>query len=423
MRSATTRLILVISSLLIAIIIAMQVFWLNKTYSFEKNEFNTSVLKTIRGVYEDIPLLYNPNIPLDSLVERHSESNFLFQVHALPSEDSLAASVTAELEAFKVFTDCKMALYDSQHNKYVFEKYLSADATKKGQDTAENLPVLKRSYHYVHLFFPNRNKYIIFQMRNWIFASIAILILLVGFAFSVYYFYKQKFLVEVQKDFINNVTHEFSTPLSVIDISVDGLKKPATASQPDRFNKYVDAIRFQTDYLKTHIANLVKTMVAGNYHFAIQREELTPNELLKKVVAQLDTMLAKANGTVEWKLEENNTRLYGDSDNLYLVFFNMLNNAIKYSKNPVIKIETSCHENFYNISIKDNGIGIASDQLKKIFKKFYRAESGNLHSAKGLGLGLYFAQKVVNAHGGTITVKSIPDVGTDFNIALPYHKI
>ena len=78
MRSATTRLILVISSLLIAIIIAMQVFWLNKTYSFEKNEFNTSILKTIRGVYEDIPLLYNPNIPLDSLVERHSESNFLF---------------------------------------------------------------------------------------------------------------------------------------------------------------------------------------------------------------------------------------------------------------------------------------------------------------------------------------------------------
>jgi two-component system phosphate regulon sensor histidine kinase PhoR len=134
--------------------------------------------------------------------------------------------------------------------------------------------------------------------------------------------------------------------LSVIDISVDGLKKPATASQPDRYNKYVDAIRFQTDYLKTHIANLVKTMVAGNYHFAIQREELTPNELLKKVVAQLDTMLAKANGTVEWKLEENNTRLYGDSDNLYLVFFNLLNNAIKYSKNPLIKIETSCHEHF-----------------------------------------------------------------------------
>jgi hypothetical protein len=90
-------------------------------------------LKTIRGVYEDIPLLYNPNIPLDSLVERHSESNFLFQVHALPSEDSLAASLTAELEAFKVFTDCKMALYDSQHNKYVYENiYLQMQLRKAG---------------------------------------------------------------------------------------------------------------------------------------------------------------------------------------------------------------------------------------------------------------------------------------------------
>lgn len=419
MRSATTKLILIIASLLIAVIIAMQVYWLNKTYSFEKNEFNTSVLKTIRGVYEDIPLLYNPKIPLDSLVEKYRERSFLFQVHGLPSKDSLVASLTTELEAFKVFTDCKMALFDSQHKKYVYSQYLSNDANKEEQDTTQPLPLLLRPYHYVYLYFPNRNNFIIYQMRFWIFASIAILVLLIAFAFSVYYFYKQKFLVEVQRDFINNVTHEFSTPLSVIEISVDGLQKPQTPLQAEKFNKYVEAIRYQNDYLKSHISNLIKTMVAGNYHFSIHREKVVPNDLLKKVAAQLETMLNKSNGIIEWNLEEQNTVIEGDGENLYLAFFNIVNNAIKYSKNPVIKIATCIKDGFYCISIKDNGIGIEKNQLRKVFKKFYRAEKGNLHTAKGLGLGLYFTQKIIKAHGGHIQVQSIPGVGSEFIIFLP----
>ena len=423
MRSLTTRFFILIAALLIAVIIGMQIHWLDKTYKYEENEFNVSVLKAIRGVYEDMPLLYNSSLTLDSLVEKYQNNGFLFQIHIIPPRDSLIYYLAAELEDFNVFTDCKLAVYIKNTASYTYNFYLSTDASRKGEDKFNNLPVFKRSFDYVHLYFPDRGKYIISQMKNWIFASIVLLFLLVGFSFSVYYFYKQKFLVEMQKDFIDNVTHEFSTPLSVIEIAAEGLQKPVSLAQPDKQKKYIESIKYQTEYLKTHISNLVRTAVAGNYNFGLNKKYVKPNDLLKKAVMQLESLLTKSNGIVEWKLEEENISINADEENLYLAFFNIINNAIKYSSQPKINISTFIRDSGYFISIKDNGIGIESSQLKKIFKKFYRVQQGNLHTTRGLGLGLYFTKKVIQGHGGNISVNSIPDVGTEFLIDLPAKTI
>jgi two-component system phosphate regulon sensor histidine kinase PhoR len=259
-------------------------------------------------------------------------------------------------------------------------------------------------------------------MRSWIFSSAALLLLLISFSFAIYYFLKQKFLMEIQKDFINNVTHEFSTPLSVIELSVDGLEKPSILSHPEKYGKYLTAIKYQSDYLKKHIANLVSTVVAGNYHFALRKSEVVPNEMLKKAVAQLEPLLTKKNGAVDWNLETNNTIIQADEENLYLALFNIINNAIKYSALPKIIIATAVQDYKYCISIKDNGAGIEPSQVRNIFKKFYRVQDGNVHNVKGLGLGLYFVKKVIDGHKGSIHVKSIPEIGTDFRIELPAGK-
>lgn len=422
MRSRTTRLIILITSILIAIIMGMQVHWLNRTYAYEKNEFNTSVLKAIRGVYEDLPLLYNVSIPLDSLVEKNSSSAFLFRIDNIPEKDSLLSTLASELEDFHVFTDYKVAVYDAPGGKYLFQEYFSADASDKNEDPSLKLPVLKRKFNYVYLNFPDRKNYIINEMKTWIFASAVLLFVLVCFSFAIYYFLKQKFLMEIQTDFINNVTHEFSTPLSVIDLSVEGLGKPAITNQPDKFDKYLAAIKFQSEYLKKHIANLVGTVIAGNYHFALKKTGVVPNEMLKKAVAQLEPLLTKKNGAVEWYLEEKNTLILADEENLYLAFFNIINNAIKYSAFPQIIITTSVQDQKYFVSIRDNGIGIDSSLINNIFKKFYRVQDGNVHNVKGLGLGLYFAKKVIDGHQGKIVVNSIPGTGTEFRIELPLNK-
>jgi len=324
-----------------------------------------------------------------------------------------------ELESFDIFTDGKLSVYDNTKNKYVYDAYLPSAGSGYKNETTLTSPLAQKNYSYAYLYFPHRNKYIIEQMTGWIVSSALLLLVLLGFAASLYYFFKQKFLVEIQKDFINNVTHEFSTPLSVIELSVDGLEKPATHVNLEKQQKFINAIRYQSDYLKNHISNLVKTVVADQYQFVLKMNPVVPNELLKKVIAQLEPLLNKKAGVVEWDLDEENSSILADEENLYLSLFNIINNAIKYSAQPKIIIATVKNSYKYTISIKDNGAGMESSEYKKIFKKFYRVQNGNVHNTKGLGLGLYFTKKVIDGHHGKIDVHSLPGIGTEFKIELP----
>jgi len=422
MRSNTIRLFILIASLLIASIIVVQVYWLNKTYTFEKNEFNTSVIKSIRGVYEDLPLLNDSSRKLQSLIEKTDANDYLFRSDSIPPKDSLALSIHNELESFDIFTDCRLAAYDHTTNRYVYNSYLPSAGSSKTTDTSTALPLIQKDYSYIYLFFPHRNEYIISQMTSWIVSSALLLLVLLGFAASLYYFFKQKFLVEIQKDFINNVTHEFSTPLSVIELSVDGLGKPADQINNEKKQKYINAIRYQADYLKNHISNLVTTVVTDEYKFELNTGPAVPNELLRRAVTQLEPLLIKKSGVIEWHLEEEEATIPGDEENLYLAIFNIINNAIKYSAQPKIIISTIKNSHKYTISIKDNGAGIETSELKKIFRKFYRVQNGNVHNAKGLGLGLYFTKKVIDYHHGKIEVQSVYGIGTEFKIELPLKK-
>lgn len=422
MRSNTIRLFILIASLLIAVIITVQVYWLNKTYTFEKNEFNTSVIKSIRGVYEDLPLLYESSEKLQSLIEKTGADSYIFRADSIPSKDSLTFYMHTELEAFDIFTDCKLAVYDNIRNRYVYDAYLPTAGSGKSSDTTMLLPAVQKNFPYVYLYFPHRSNYIISQMTGWIVSSALLLLVLLGFAASLYYFFKQKFLVEIQKDFINNVTHEFSTPLSVIELSVDGLEKSNGKGNSEKQEKYINAIRYQADYLKNHISNLVTTVVTDDYKFELNMRSVIPNELLKKAAAQLEPLLNKKAGILEWHLEEENTALQADEENLYLAFFNIINNAIKYSFQPKIIIGTLKNSHKYTISIKDNGAGIEPAELKKIFSKFYRVQNGNVHNTKGLGLGLYFTKRVIDHHQGKIEVQSVYGIGTEFKIELPQKK-
>jgi two-component system phosphate regulon sensor histidine kinase PhoR len=259
-------------------------------------------------------------------------------------------------------------------------------------------------------------------MTSWIVSSAILLLVLLGFAASLYYFFKQKFLVEIQKDFINNVTHEFSTPLSVIELSVDGLSKPNDQISNEKKEKFINAIRYQADYLKNHISNLVTTVVTDDYKFVLNMSPVVPNELLKRAALQIEPLLIKKSGVIEWNLEEEDTTIPGDEENLYLSIFNIMNNAIKYSAQPKIIISTIKNSHKYTISIKDNGAGIEASEIKKIFRKFYRVQNGNVHNTKGLGLGLYFTKKVIDHHHGKIDVQSVHGIGTEFKIELPLKK-
>ncbi len=419
MRSTATRLVILITTILIAVIIGLQLHWLSTTYAYEKNEFNTAVLKSVRGLYEDLSLSDEPGFQFNNLIEHPSDNVFIFKVDDPPVKDSLLKALIGEFDDFKVYTGCKVAVYDDSTKKYLYQAYIANAASFHSDSVAIDLPMEKKNYAYVYLDFPNRVEYILSNISTWVFTSILLLVLLISLGASMYYLYRQKFLNEIQKDFINNVTHEFSTPLTVIDLSTDALQKPGMAANPDKYNKYVASIKYQNDYLKKHIQTLIKTVVTESYHLSLNKTKIYPDELIKRAIVQLEPIVSQKNGKIIFTSQENQETIYADNDNLYLAVFNIINNAVKYADAPKIIITTGVQQLKYFISVKDNGIGISELDQQKIFKKFYRAQNGNIHNAKGLGLGLYFVKKIIKLHNGQIEVNSLEGIGTDFKIILP----
>ncbi len=421
MRSSTTRILILSLAIIIAAIVGLQLHWLQKTYAYETHEFNTSVIKSIRGLYEDLYLVEDAGSKFNKLITRPDAETFIFRTDSMPNRDSLVYYLTAEFDDFNVYTDCKVGLYDSGLRKYTYEKYIRWAGSVYSENVAP-LPVPDSAHSFICFYFPYRDRFILKQMNVWIFTSALLLVLLIALAFSIYYFFRQKFFNEIQKDFINNITHEFSTPLTVIELSTEALDRPSVLTQQDKVKRYVKSISYQADYLKKHIQNLMKTVVAENPSFTIQKTTVAPNTLILQAVSQLEPIIEEKKGSFTLELDETNQTIQADPDNLFLAIFNILTNAVKYSVNPRILIESYYNSSHYYIVVKDNGMGIDQSDIKKIFRKFYRAQKGNLHNVKGLGLGLYFSKKVIDLHKGTIHVKSIMGVGTEFKIELPVNN-
>ena len=419
MRSSTLTRIIFFFTILIALIIVIQLFWLNKLYSYEERQFTTNVVKVARGVLEDMALSAEPETQLQKLIETPDPNTFLVRVDSIPPKDSLSYYLTVEMEDFDLFIDCKLGVFDKNTGKYLYKVYLPTAASHNPLNSGPDLHLYKKNYSFIQLFFPHRNKYILNEMTFWIVASIILLLLLVALGASVFYLYRQKFLNEMQNDFIRNITHEFQTPLTTLKLGLDLISKPTILQKPDKLEKYTLLMKTQTDYLHQHIENLVKVIKTDKTGMTIFRERVDPERLICNAIEQLQFQVEEKEAVIELDLKEKNTVIQADKNNLYIVLLNLISNALKYAPRPQIIISTSIEHKQYCVSIKDNGVGIEKKFLRKLFRKFYRIPTGDLHNTKGLGLGLYFVNKIIDAHGGKIIVNSILGIGTEFKILLP----
>ncbi len=421
MRSTTLKWIILIATMAIVLLVGAQLFWLNKIYKYEQQEFKTSVIKSIQGVYEDLELADSNTAHLQKQVEQPNANSFLFQVNELPDADTLADDMLSNLEAFGVFADCRIALYDNQKNQYQYELNLPVTAAGHSKTTESSLPVYKKSFSYILLYFPDRNQYILGEMRWWIGSSIVLLAMLIALGLSVFYLYRQKFLNEIQNDFIRNVTHEFQTPLTTLTVGLDAVSKPSVSGHPEKMEKYIKVMQGQTTYLKQHIDNLMRVLTAEAKGLTLQKEPVAPNELIRTAIMQLYLAIEEKHADIKLELEEADSQINADAGSLYVAILNVISNAIKYSDNPVIYIKTELADSGYRIVVKDNGVGIDPQDIKKIFTKFYRIPTGDVHSGKGLGLGLYFVKKVISEHNGHIHINSTKGKGSEFIIELNTH--
>jgi two-component system phosphate regulon sensor histidine kinase PhoR len=287
MRSSTLTRIVFFFTVLISLIIVIQLFWLNKLYSYEQKQFTTSVIKVARGILEDMELSTNPEVQLQKVITSPDRNSFLIQIDAIPQKDSLLHYANAEMEDFNLFTDCRLAVYDYTKSRYLYEAYVPAATSRNSLNSGEALRHYKRNYSFIHLFFPHRGEYVLHEMSLWIIASVVLLLMLIALGASVFYLYRQKFLNEIQNDFIRNITHEFQTPLTTLKLGLDMISKPGILEKPEKLAKYTSLMQSQTDYLHQHIENLVKVIKTDTTALTLQKETFNPNDLIKNAVEQM----------------------------------------------------------------------------------------------------------------------------------------
>lgn len=419
MRSATLKWIVLTGCIVIAIMVGIQLYWLNHIYKLEQKQFRTNVIKSIRGLFEDIDISTQPTSHLQPIVATQPDPNtFIIKTDIIPAKDTLVYYVTNELMDFDVMTECILAAYDKNKKDYAYTEQVASPAMQSNYE-AGNLAVYPADYHYILLHFPERTKYVLSQMNFWIMGSIILVLMLIGLAVSLFYFYKQKFLVEVQKDFVNNFTHEFKTPLAVMKIASEVLAQPGIAKQPERMDKYTAIIKHETEHLQNQVERLLKMAVSEQKELPIEKSAFNVKELIDQAVSKLQPLMEAKGAAIKVKLDDEGVEMNADKNHLELAVVNLIENGIKYSNAPSIVIEAGKTNADSYITVKDNGIGIAKKEYKNIFKKFYRVPTGDVHNVKGFGLGLNFVKKIVDAHNGRIVVNSIPGIGTEFKIIIP----
>ena len=268
-------------------------------------------------------------------------------------------------------------------------------------------------------------KNIVWQSMTWLIvgAIVFTIIIMCAFYITVRALIKQKKLSEIKSDFINNMTHEFKTPLATISLAVDALKNEKVINNREKMDYFTGIIKEENKRMNKQVETILQAALLDKQEVQLDLKSLHAHDLINSALNNINLQVADKGGRLEVKLEATKDLLLADDVHFTNLVSNLLDNAVKYSKlQPRIIVSTQSVGNVFKIKIEDNGIGMNKETLGRIFEKFYRAHTGNLHNVKGFGLGLSYVKTMVQAHRGTIKAESVPGKGTAFILSFPLSK-
>ena len=338
----------------------------------------------------------NPTI-LDSLLKRELASKAIttsFEYGILNSRNELLISSKPELDQEIQLSNIKTNLFPN--------------------DIIDNPHTLK-------LFFPNRVGFLLKNMWVMLVVSILLIIAIISsFLFALRTIFHQKKLSEIKNDFINNMTHELKTPIATISLAHEALLDPDMSANQKITSRYIGIIGEENKRLGTLVQNVLQHAVLDKGEFNLKLEQINFHDIIEDVVSKIDLQVKGKGGNITVNLDAEKSTFDADIIHLTNVVYNLMDNAVKYSKNePEIYVKTRNSENNIHLIVKDNGLGIKKEDQKRIFDQLYRVPTGNVHDVKGFGLGLNYVKIIVEKHGGSVKVESQLNKGSTFEIILP----
>jgi two-component system phosphate regulon sensor histidine kinase PhoR len=419
-KGSTIRLVVILATLSIVGITFTQIYWVKRAFNLKEAEFDRSVNAALYNVAHQIFEIRNTPSPANNPVKQLSTNYFVVVVNSEIDASLLEFLLRTEFERRNIKADFEYGVYDCSSERMVYGSYIPVNISKEKIIRQSSLPNWANGGYYFGVQFPNREAQIINQMGIWSFSSAVLLLVIIFFAYTLFIILKQKRLSEIQKDFINNMTHEFKTPLSTISLSTTVLKDPKIIHQPERLLNYTTIIEKENNRLQQHVERVLQMARLDKEDIGLKKELLDVNVAIEEAVKNVSHSLNEKNGNVSLDLTATNTLLNCDKLHFINVLNNLLDNAIKYcTTSPEITIRTVNTGKGITLILQDNGIGISAENHKRVFQKFYRVPTGNVHDVKGFGLGLNYVRTIIQAHKGTIKLKSQLGQGCVFSIWLP----
>lgn len=418
MKNRTIRNIAILGSLAIAGVISVQIYWINQALNLQQKQFQEGVFISLKRVAERISEYNQMDSPAIKTVKQISSDYYIVNIREAIDANILELYLCDEFDKMNIQTDYEYAIYDCASEKMVYGAYISFEE-KETKIRPGDLPKYDEFIYYFGVNFPKRTSYLIAGNRLWIFFSGLLFLTVIFFVYALNIILKQKRLSELQKEFINNMTHEFKTPISTILIASDALLEDEVVKNKKDLSNYSQIIKEQNERLNRQVEKVLQITEMERADIELKKENIRLHESIKSITSSVEIKLSKQQGELMTNLAAKDDLIRCDKLHLTNIIYNVIDNALKYSnKKTKINIETKQLERFLQLTITDNGIGIAEEHIANVSRKFYRVPTGKVHNVKGFGLGLYYVNQVCKAHDWQWEIKSEIGKGTSITFKI-----
>lgn len=419
MNIKTIRWVIILAAIAFSGIIFSQVFWIRRGLLINQNNFENAIIVSLNKVAEQIEIRNWGIRKTADPVIRISPRAYLVDI----SEKIDVGFLDDELRTTfgNPFHDVDFAyeIYNRKTNQKVFADTIYLRDGVYVDDELESFPVFNKGTYYFKVNFPSKPVVSSIMISVWVIAILILMSVIFFFSYSLNVIFRQRRLSEFQKNFINNLAHELKTPISTIAISAEVLAEDSIAQEPERLKSYAGIIKSENNRLKSQISKILELAKLETDEVILSKEIFSPDAILHKIADSFIIKVNEKNGTLKKNLNATDVFINADEVHFTNVIYTLLDNALKYSPNtPEIVLQSELKDSHLFISIKDKGIGVPKQFQTKIFDKFFRVPTGNIHNVKGFGLGLNYVKIIAKSHLWNIQVHSEPGNGSIFTLII-----
>ncbi|OXG08373.1 sensor histidine kinase [Flavobacterium araucananum] len=404
---------------IISILVA-QLLWTKEAFTLEQKKLsqkaNIALLEVARKLYEG----KDHESSCQNPVQKISNDYYIVNIQNAFEPDVLEFYLRSEFKKMNITTDFEYAVYNCQSDEMVYGKYISF-AEKQEEKKTVSFPKHKNLVYYFAIRFPNETTYLFSSMRFWFILSIALILILLIYVYSIFTLLQQKKYSELQRDFINNMTHEFKTPLSSILIASKYLSEQNPIKEDKKLHTYATIIINQSHKLNNHIEKILNIAKSDYAPLELKKETVLIVPIIEETIENIQ--LKYPDAMIRIETLSNEYHIETDVFHFTNLLYNLIDNAIKYcTEKPEITIGIGTENSTLKLTFTDNGIGISTKNISFIFDKFYRAQNEKSNEVNGFGLGLYYVKEICNLHNWKIKAQNNATNGITITLSIPYKK-